>query len=189
MVGTAINPHFASRIGLMERYQTLLKGHLDMVYSSRENHWRRLTSGFIPFALEVADKAAAAFSLEPRYPFFDRRLVEFCLTLPPEQKLYRGWTRIILRRAMADVLPIEVQWRRDKSNLAPNFTQGLLAFERERLEGVILDNSKMVEEYVDIPALREAYQQYLGKRDPSSALTVWKTVTLALWLRQTGLTP
>ncbi|HWP47148.1 MAG TPA: hypothetical protein VNM22_08315 [Candidatus Limnocylindrales bacterium] len=42
---------------------------------------------------------------------------------------------------------------------------------------------------MDIPALRKAYQQYLDERDPSSALTVWKTVTLALWLRQTGLTP
>jgi asparagine synthase (glutamine-hydrolysing) len=189
MVDTVINPHFASRIGLMERYQTLLKGYLDVVYSSRENHWRRLTSGLIPFTLEVADKAAAAFSLEPRYPFFDRRLVEFCLALPPEQKLYRGWTRIILRRAMANVLPIEIQWRKDKSNLAPNFTQGLLAFERERLEEVILNNSNMVEEYVDISALREAYQRYLCQGDSSSALTVWKTVTLALWLRQTGLTP
>ena len=37
----------------------------------------------------VFDQTAATFGLEPRYPFFDRRFVEFCLALPFKQKLQR----------------------------------------------------------------------------------------------------
>ena len=45
------------------------------------------------FVLESADRAAAAHGIEPRYPFFDVSLVEFCLSLPGNHKLRDGWTR------------------------------------------------------------------------------------------------
>jgi asparagine synthase (glutamine-hydrolysing) len=138
--------------------------------------------------LEVADRAAAAFSLEPRYPFFDRRLVEFCLALPPEQKLHQGWTRVVMRRALSDILPEAIRWRGGKSNLSPNFDRGLLTFEQERLEEIILKNPQVIERYVDIAALRKAYHRYVSGGTGDEVLTVWKAVTLALWLCRTGLT-
>lgn len=154
----------------------------------RARHWRELVSGMHPYVLEVINKAAAPFSIEPRHPFYDRRLVEFCLALPPEQKLNRGWTRVVMRRALADVLPDEITWRGGKVNLSPNFVRGLLAFERGTLDQVILNDSKAIDAYVDITALRRTYEQYVSGRKNADALTVWKAVTLALWLRHTGLT-
>ena len=93
-----------------------------------------------------------------------------------------------MRRALVDVLPTEVAWRGGKVNLSPNFVRGLLAFERGTLEDVILNDSKAIEPYVDMTALRRAYEQYVSQGKNADALTVWKTVTLALWLRHTGLT-
>jgi hypothetical protein len=43
--------------------------------------------------------------------------------------------------------------------------------------------------YVDVTPLRAAYHRYASQRTPKDALTVWGAVTLALWLRQTGLSP
>jgi len=43
------------------------------------------------------------------------------------------------------ILPEEVQWRGAKSNMAPSFDHGLLAFERERLEEVILKDPGVIE--------------------------------------------
>jgi asparagine synthase (glutamine-hydrolysing) len=140
----------------------------------------------VPFALEGLDRIAAAFSIESRYPFFDKRLVEFCLALPPEQKLNQGWTRVILRRAMTNILPTKVQWRENKANLSPNFNRSLLAFERELLEEVILNDPQAIEEYVNVPALREAYHRYTSWGNDNDAITVWRAITLALWLRRTG---
>jgi asparagine synthase (glutamine-hydrolysing) len=142
-------------------------------------------SGLIPFALEVADRAAARSSVEPRYPFFDRRLVEFCLALPPEQKLKKGWTRVVMRRALRGTLPREVCWRGTKSDLSPNFTRALLKFDRRVLDQKINDTSARVWRYADMKFVRGAYQRYLGASSNNDALVVWKMVTLALWLEHT----
>jgi asparagine synthase (glutamine-hydrolysing) len=190
--GSAIlNPDFVQRIGLTERYQAWRQTQPGSAQDERERHYRAITQGIQPFALEVLDKAAAAFSIEPRYPFWDKRLVEFCLALPPEQKLHRGWSRIVLRRAMADILPVQVQWRRDKMNFFPNFSRGLLTFEQKRLDELILNGSGVIEEYVDITALREVYARFVSRESqekPQDVFAIWKAVSLALWLRLAGTT-
>jgi asparagine synthase (glutamine-hydrolysing) len=181
-----LNPDFVERIGLAERYRAWQQAQAASARSERLMHHRLLTSGIQPFALEVLDKAAAAFVLEPRYPFWDKRLVEFCLALPPEQKLHRGWSRMVLRRAMAGVLPAEVQWRPTKLDFSPNVRHGLLTIDRERLDEIILKDATTIEEYVDIPALREAYQRFVSQQSPDKSqdvFAIWKAVSLALWLR------
>ena len=152
--------------------------------TDRENHLRRLTSGIFPFVLEVADRASAAFALEPRYPFLDKRLVEFCLALPSEQKLNHGWSRIVMRRAMSNILPEKIQWRGGKSDLSPNFLRGLRTFEHELLKDVISNGSGVIEDYVDMRVLRQAHDRYMAKGTEADAMTVWKAVSLALWLRR-----
>ncbi|OYW78394.1 MAG: hypothetical protein B7Z26_09850, partial [Asticcacaulis sp. 32-58-5] len=78
-------------------------------------------------SLEVIEAAAAGAGLEARFPFFDKRVVEFCLSLPSEAKLDQGHVRLILRQAMEGVLPPKVQWRRSKFDFAPHIATGLLA--------------------------------------------------------------
>jgi len=88
-------------------------------------------------SLHVADAAtgavlaeinhlAAADGVQRRHPFYDRRVLEYCLALPPTQKLRRGWTRWVLRTAMAPEMPPAIRWRAGKSNLAPTFNRNLL---------------------------------------------------------------
>lgn len=182
-----INPDFARCIGLVDHIQALQGAGSKPFRTEREHHYRQLTRGIIPFILEVADRDTNAFSLEIRFPFFDKRLVEFCLALPPKQKINRGWTRWIMRQSLADILPTEIQWRGGKSDLSPNFNHGLLAFERDLLKEVILNNPKNIEKYVDIPDLRKTYHRYASKRNSDNAMEVWKAVTMELWLRHTGL--
>ena len=100
-----LNPVFAGKINMAARHKAWRKTQSNSARKERDGHFRILTQPMQPFALEVHDSAAAAFSIEKRYPFWDKRLVEFCLSLPPQQKLYRGWTRMVMRRAMEDILP------------------------------------------------------------------------------------
>lgn len=186
---SAINRDFARRIGLAERIKALQARRITPAHAAREHHLRGLSSGIVPFVLEVADRAAAAFGVEPRYPFFDQRLAAFCLSLPGEQKLRQGWTRAVMRHAMVNILPEAVRLRKSKSDLSANFTRGLLIFERPRLEDVIFNNPTAIEPYVDLPALRDAYDRFVSKGVHDDALVVWKAVTLGLWLRHTNLSP
>jgi asparagine synthase (glutamine-hydrolysing) len=55
--------------------------------------------------LTKVDRMSMAASLEAREPLLDYRLVEFALNLPPQWKLHRGQTKLILRQAMRGRVP------------------------------------------------------------------------------------
>jgi len=185
---TVIHPAFAARLGLAHRIRAHHGNQGAPTRTAREGHCRGLTSPLLPYALEIGDKAAAAFSLEPRYPFCDRRLIEFCLALPPEQKLKDGWTRVVMRRAMDQMLPAEVCWRVGKADLSPNFKRRLWDRDRAILEDVIVRDPQVIAGFVDIAALRDVYRRYMSHpMTEGDALTIHNVVTLALWLRRTGL--
>ena len=115
--------------------------------------------------------------------------MEFCLALPPEQKLNEGWSRIVLRRAMAGILPEAIRWRAGKSNLGQNFHHGLLTFDRKLLEEIIVKCSTVIEPYVDVAVLRRVYERYLARQTTADAMTVWTAASLGLWLRRVGVQP
>ena len=181
-----INPDLVNRIDYEDRFQTLMNGSAHR-RTAREVHKSELNAAYLTLNLELLDKVAAAFSLDLRLPFFDRRLVEFCLAVPPEQKLSHGWTRYIFRRAMEGILPQEIQWRSTKADFYPNFKRALLEYERETLDRIILSETEIIEPYVNLPALRAAYFRFVnqssGVRD---AFIVFSAVTLALWLKKAG---
>ena len=153
--------------------------------SEREAHFHRLTWGVMPYVLEILDQAAAISSLEVRYPFWDKRLVEFCLGLPPEQKIRNGWTRLVLRKAMQGILPPEIQWRKDKSNLGHNFSHVFQTFEQELVERVLLQKSTAP--YIDKDTLHELQTRFRSKQATDQDLiSIWKAITLALWLQSTA---
>jgi asparagine synthase (glutamine-hydrolysing) len=183
----AISRSFATQVGLAERIQFLQRDRSGLPRTVREQHYRNLTWGVMPSILEIMDRSAATFGVEGRYPFWDKRLVEFCLSLPPQQKLNLGWTRVVMRRAMEGILPPEVQWRAAKADFSQNFRTKLLSIDRELLEEIIVRDPAIIAGYVDIDALRRAYSRYVSHNHNEDALTVWKGVTLALWLRRTGL--
>jgi asparagine synthase (glutamine-hydrolysing) len=64
-------------------------------------------------------------AIEPRDPFADRRLIEFCTSLPEEQFEDGGWPKIILRRASAGLVPDPVRWRLGKEHLGGLFNDVL----------------------------------------------------------------
>lgn len=67
---------------------------------------------------EQVGRLASRFSLEGRSPFKDRRVVEFVLGLPPEQRWWRDETKAVLRRAMKGILPEAVRSRRGKAEFS-----------------------------------------------------------------------
>ena len=179
------NADFVKRIDLERREQELKKLESISRQSSKAEHYRTLTRGIHPFALEIFDKAAAAFSLELRYPFWDKRLVEFCLSLPPEQKLSQGWSRIVMRRAMQNILPLEVQWRASKMNFLPNLVDGLLIQEKDTLERLIFNHPEILSNYIDTNALRAMYERVSSEQSQTAAkevMFIWNASSLGLWL-------
>jgi asparagine synthase (glutamine-hydrolysing) len=95
----------------------------------RMDGWERVRSVghyILTAARERYDRVASAAAIEPRDPFMDLRVIRFCLSLPWEQLQSGGWPKIILRRAMAGVLPSSVLWKKGRDHLGPDFTREIL---------------------------------------------------------------
>ena len=69
--------------------------------------------------LRFADRNSMAHGVEVRLPFLNHQLVEFIFSLPVNYKMQKGWTKWLLRKAMAKKLPSEIVWRRDKVGYEP----------------------------------------------------------------------
>ncbi|MDF5720875.1 MAG: lasso peptide isopeptide bond-forming cyclase [Rhizonema sp. PD37] len=186
-----VKGNFAELIGLDERIQKF--GALSTEpLTAKEQHWRGLTQGVLPYTLERVDQYAAMFSLEARHPFMDKRLIEFCLALPSDQKLYQGWGRMVMRRALEGILPTKVQWRGGKADLSANFDDGLLNRDRQILNEVMSHQIKYLEKYIDLDFLQTAYQRLIstGNEVRDEDITpIWVAVTLALWFDYKQVTP
>ncbi|HTV70462.1 MAG TPA: asparagine synthase-related protein [Rhizobiaceae bacterium] len=184
---TMINADLVRATDLRQRfYRASRAPRAAMMDESLFHRWQ-LSSGLISHAFEVLDKSAAAFGIEPRYPFWDKALVEFCLALPAEQKLSNGWSRLILRRAMEGVLPPSVQWRRDKVDFKPNLVGGMLRNHKPLLDVTLHAEADRISRYVNVDGVRKAYGRVLT--NPSTAalddvLWLWRTVSLSLWLKR-----
>jgi asparagine synthase (glutamine-hydrolysing) len=186
-----LKPEFKLRLHLPERVNSVLPRSRACLRSAREKHWEMLNFPLYAHALEMADKSSAAFSVEARYPFFDRRMIELCLSLPADQKLADGWSRLILRRAMEGILPKEIQWRPAKGNLSPNFYRGLSGNDRAVIEKVAHGSSAALAQYVNVQAFRRACERFLAKPmwAQEDSLQIFAAVNLALWLDTAGLAP
>ena len=189
-----VNDDFARRVGLAERLKASRALRVAPVGQGNELHARAVRSATLQYLLETRDKSAAPNRVDPRYPFYDRRLVELCVSLPAQQKIHDGWTRIAMRRAMEGILPSEVQWRDHKTPLFPHPMDRLIVLDRARLEELVRRFPEELGPYVNQSAVLAAFQRLMSRRPSgdtmsrwSDAVQLWRVAVLSLWLRNTDL--
>jgi asparagine synthase (glutamine-hydrolysing) len=183
-----LNPLFVERPNIREFCKSRKSTQTDPS-SVREDQQRVLDSGTYSHVLELSDQCASAFSIEVRHPFMDKRLVEFCLALPPEQKLNSGWSRVVMRRAMAGILPEPIQWRGGKASMEENFEQGLLNTDRPIIENILFDSTHNtdINGFLNLKYLRQCFTGALSLSNSGERIDVtmvlWKAAVLSLWLK------
>lgn len=154
--------------------------------SLRERHLAFFQSSKTGYSLEGVGLNAAGLGLEVRHPFMDKRLLEFCVSLPSNQRLRDGWPRMIQRRAMAGVVPDAVRWRAGKARVTAPFFHGLLEVDRALLIQ-LTDDLGLLEEYVDTHTLvrlrDEALQTNGAGMDPRAVAIVGHIGAVAHWFK------
>lgn len=136
----------------------------------------------LPELLRYEDRNSMAHSLEGRVPFLDHRLVELLYGLAARELYERGTTKVVLRRAFADLLPRTVAARRDKL--------GFVTPERRFFDGRL---GAFAEEVFRSPELRdrglvdgdEALERLQRHRAGSPAgFELWRALSVELWARR-----
>lgn len=85
-----------------------------------------MNSADLQAGVERYGRVAAAHGIEPRHPFLDRQLIEYCAWLPLSLRLRDGYPKWVLRQALVGVLPDQVTWRRGKEHLGWRFNFALI---------------------------------------------------------------
>ena len=180
----ALAQAFVERTDLRRRVRELTADGPAYRESGRRRQYRSIKSGLLTATFETNDLIAAAHGFEPRHPFADKRLVEFSLAIPPSQKLMDGWTRSILRRALADSLPEKIRRRPWKTQMNEAFTNALLT-DRGRI-GRLLDDPGPLAEYFDIDRLRTMYESLGDGATTRDRRTLWRALSLYEWFEAGG---
>ncbi len=144
--------------------------------SARHCHIQAITSPVITAIMETAYHASAIFNIQARYPFFDIRLLEFCIGIPAEQKLHSGWTRYILRNALDGILPEKIRLRAGKANLGPAFAHSFMARDLLLIQEQKADILNVLKYYI-----KPEYVEGLLKKELNS-LTMRERITVAMEL-------
>lgn len=91
---------------------------------------------FMQTLLDRKDRMSMYNGLEVRVPFCDYRIVEYMYSCPWEYKNYMNREKGLLRKAVSDLLPDKVLWRK-KSPYPKTFNPSYLKAVKERLSDII----------------------------------------------------
>jgi asparagine synthase (glutamine-hydrolysing) len=134
------------------------------------------------FSLETGNAARAG--VEPRWPMRDRRLVEFALAIPAHQLYRPGWTRWVLRRATAGLLPEPVRRRRRITTLLPLCRRGLVEREAAAVAAILGAPDAEWPRWVRRDWLRREFPRRLAAGiDSIESVVAWRCISAELWRR------
>ena len=135
-------------------------------YALTLSEWlhEEITNTQIPYWLRSGEKTYMGIPFEARSPFLDYRVVEVATRLPTTYLIRDGWHKWILRKAMEDILPADVVWRRVKLGFPYPYERFFETY-RDVIE-LILSSAK--NPYVDF-----------SHRD--NIRTNWRVISFILW--------
>jgi len=150
------------------------------VHSTLDDHLKYIfCEENLPHLLRYEDRNSMAFSVESRVPYLDYRLVEYSYRTTQAWRINQGWTKWILRKAVENILPAEIVWRKDKVGFAT--PEGDWLKEWLRSDKGLLNDDARCKEYLNLEEARFRMDRWLnkgGERPP-----VWRWINLELWMR------
>ncbi len=170
---TWFNADFVKQQDLQQRYEQINDESIDYVA-----RYGMANSAFWSNIFEQFDPGSTGIAIKPYYPFFDLRLVNFLVSIPPVPWLVN---KNILRDSMKGKLPEAIRTRPKVVFQAPSeYIQGMRG-SVGLWAGDLLKNTPGLEEYVNIDELLECLES--GEIDTGKLMGLEKTLVVAYWLR------
>ena len=155
----------------------------------RDHHHMLLTRPLMESALQGFDAKAVAAGVDVRFPFYDVRLVTYCLSLPGRLKRRGAWSRWIMRASMEGVLPEDVQWRVGKPDLIASYIAGLTRHDVERVAtfGAQVRAGSPIGEYLNVEEIADLAERFAAgklseRTQEDERVVLWRAMALQNWL-------
>jgi asparagine synthase (glutamine-hydrolysing) len=125
------------------------------------------------------DQMSMATSLESRVPFLDHEFVEFSTRVPADLKLRHGEGKYIVKKAVEDLLPAEIVYRK-KMGFPTPLRQWLRDPRADRLFGLLTARDGLLAAYLDRQQVESLVERHkAGRYDVTDRL--WRLLNLQLW--------
>lgn len=129
------------------------------------------------------DRVAAAVGIEYRYPFLDRRLVDFAVTLPSPMLFRRGITKYILRLSAGHRLPPTILERRGVPGIGDLMLRGVRE-ESASVERLFADSRLVRGGYISRRRLDSAVAHARTSPRPRDVGPLFRLLSVETWLRR-----
>jgi asparagine synthase (glutamine-hydrolysing) len=131
--------------------------------------------------LPKMDRMSMAHGLETRSPFLDRALVEYVATLPDEFKRAGRRGKVVLKKAVADLLPPAIL-ERPKQGFGVPLGAWFRGELRPMVEDVLLDHPRLAGR-LRVDGIRALWDDHVARR-ADHGQQLWALLTLELWMRK-----
>ncbi len=88
--------------------------HTNQLGHLNEALYRLFHTDNLPTLLRNYDRYSMASGVEIRMPFLDHRVVSYCFSVPYTSKFINGYTKALLRYAVAPIMPPQITFRQSK---------------------------------------------------------------------------
>ena len=150
-----VNPGIVKEYDLVEKAFQMRHGDLPSIQTQRARFFER----FDPAPLNAA--IAARYGLENRDPMGDKRIFEFCFSIPIEQYAAQSQSRSLVRRAMKDRLPASTLARNIRGQQGADWYLTLAeALPDLRNEIPVIEQSPAARHFLDIERLNKLTQTW-----------------------------
>ena len=132
---------------------TRLEEFIDSTQNRADNRKSRLHYLLENETGDIWSSYCTGFNLEPRDPTADRRVAEFCLSIPEDQYFFNGKSRMLIRRAMSGILPDIVRWNTERGRQAADIHARMVnADDWKNLRNLVdcLKKSAIAKRYINI---------------------------------------
>jgi asparagine synthase (glutamine-hydrolysing) len=148
---------------------------------SQEQIYVELSSGGLAgYGLEAFNLMCREVGMEARYPYLDTRLIEFCLAVPSAELSRHYQTKLLLRRAMAGILPEKVRLRVGKASTTSLTHTWLSESIRPTVEALLARPT--LSQGIDWDLIRKLFAEYC-RGNMMHGLLISKAIGLELWHR------
>src|SRR6185437_8556903 len=127
------------------------------------------------------DNMSMAASIESRVPFLDRKLVEFALEIPAEFQIRGLAGKMILKDAVADLLPAGIIHRK-KMGFPTPWDGWLRGPALDPIEALVCSPAAMDRGLLDPAAVRRLFAEHRAGA-PAQPTRIWRLLNLELWHR------
>jgi asparagine synthase (glutamine-hydrolysing) len=170
----------------------LLKSAPEGVYADYMRYWdarpdaptlpRMLYADQKTYLVELLmkqDQMSMACSIESRVPFLDHQFVEFAMSMPDRLKIRGGTQKWVLKKAVEDLLPREIIYRK-KMGFPTPLRQWLMDPRTDGLLSALRGSDGLLAAYVNASELDRLLERHRGGQIDATD-RIWRLLNLQIW--------